>query len=179
MIRTAMVFGMLVITAAAAAAAQQDNPHAEIAKTLDGPEMLGSADVRMLGFNLYKAELWTEQKAPFDFEQPFALSLTYKRSFSAGQLSRSSIREMARIEDRPQRELAAFGPVLEDCFDNVEPGDRITGMSDGVGAAQFFVNGQQSCEIEDPDFSNSFFAIWLGDQTRDRRSRARLLGDNK
>ena len=71
---------------------------------------------------------------------------------------------MARIEDRPQRELAAFGPVLEDCFANVEPGDRITGLSDGFGAAQFFVNGQQSCEIEDTDFSNSFFAIWLGDK---------------
>lgn len=175
MVRMAIALWLLMI--ATAAAAQQEDPHAEIAQTLDGPEMLGSADVRMLGFNLYKAELWTEQKAPFDFERPFALSLTYKRSFSAGQLSRSSIREMARIEDRPQRELAAFGPVLEDCFANVDAGDRITGLSDGVGTAQFFVNGQQSCEIENPDFSNSFFAIWLGDQTRDRRSRSRLLGE--
>lgn len=177
MTRLALLCWLLAF--ATAAAAQQENPYTEIAQEMDGPQMLGSADVRVLGFNLYKAELWTEKKAPFAFEQPFALSLTYKRSFSARQLSRSSIKEMARIEDKSVRELEPFGPVLESCFADVQAGDRITGLSNGGTGAQFFVNGQQSCEIEDPSFADSFFAIWLSDQTRDRKSRTKLLGEGR
>ncbi len=174
-----MVLFCWLVAFATATAAQGENPHAEIAQQLDGPQMLGSADVRVLGFNLYKAELWTEEKAPFAFEQPFALSLTYKRSFSASQLSRSSIKEMARIEDKSVRDLEPYGSVLESCFADVQEGDRITGLSDGDNGALFFVNGQRSCEIDDPAFADSFFAIWLSEQTRDRRSRAKLLGERR
>lgn len=154
------------------ALAQQ--PPREVGTHLTDPVRMGEANVRYLGFNLYNAQLWTSGKG-FSYGQPFALTLTYKRAFSARDLAEMTVKEVARIErtsPRTHQKLAA----LERCFADVQPSDRITGISRGPDRAIFYVNGRKSCDFSYPSFSKRFFGIWLGQNTRDPKSRARLLG---
>lgn len=151
-----------------------DQAPREVISDLDNPVQQGEANVRFLGFNLYNAQLWTSGEK-FSYSQPFALSLTYKRAFTARELAEMTVTEVARIEKTSvstHQELNA----LQTCFADVRPNDRITGVSRGNDRAVFYVNGRKSCDFTYPSFTKRFFGIWLGEGTRDPGSRARLLG---
>jgi hypothetical protein len=164
----------LLLMIAASGALAQTPP--EVVRALPSDtRRLGGEDVRFWGFNLYTAELWTTG-AGFAFDAPFALTLSYKRSFSAEELAAASVKEMARISGRPAADFAEIGGELEGCFEDVEAGDRITGLSHDAENASFYYNGGQSCEITHPEFARLFFGIWLGDGARDADIRERLLG---
>ena len=166
----ALIFS-LIFFAGSALAGQAPS---EVNANLKSPLQLGEANVRFLGFNLYKAQLWTSGET-FSYGRPFALSLTYKRSFTASELAEMTVKEVARIEKTTfsaHQNLTA----LEKCFANVDTNDRITGVSKGTDRAVFYVNGRKSCDFSYPSFSKRFFGIWLSENTRDPGSRARLLG---
>ena len=154
--------------------AQQPPP--EVAAYFDAPNLQGSARVRAMGFRLYDAELWTPRNG-FRPERPFALSLTYKRTFSARQLVDATIKEVARIEGQRPADHKGLEKLMT-CFADVRPGDRITGVSQGADQASFYVNGARSCRITYPRFSKRFFGIWLGPATRDPGARRLLLAGN-
>ncbi len=147
-------------------------PPSEVVDTMRDAKLSGSADVRYFGFNLYQADLWQGSKG-------YALSLTYKRKFSAQELSGASIKEIARMEDARPEKFADLAPLLTKCFADVNKGDRITGASTGANTAKFYFNGKERCAVNYPQFRDRFFAIWLGPETRDPKSRDRLLGKIK
>ena len=165
---------VIVIIMLSSSIAHGQLAHEEIAGTLPDIRKQGAADVRLFGLNLYRAELWTGG-AGFTFETPFALSLIYKRDFTAQQLTRRTVEEIAKMEGV---EESTHGPLyaLETCFRNVQPGDRITGIALDDNRTRFFWNGLQTCDFTYPDFTRRFFGIWLDERTIDRRTRARLLG---
>ena len=141
----------------------------EVQKLMGGAALRGEADVKFWGFNLYRAQLWQAGNR-------FALSLTYKRSFTAEELADASVKEIARMERADIGSYAGLGPLLQQCFANVREGDRITGASTGADSAVFYYNGAKQCDVTYPKFRDRFFGIWLGDGTRDPKSRDKLLG---
>lgn len=160
----------LVIWVWLLAAPAMASPPAEVAGSVPGAELRGAADVKFLGFNLYRAELWGGNGAGF------ALSLTYKRGFTAEELADASVKEIARMEGRDRSDFADLGPLLTQCFADVKTGDRITGASLSETRARFFYNGTERCDVTYPKLRARFFGIWLGEKTRDPKSRDRLLG---
>ncbi|MEM8571828.1 MAG: chalcone isomerase family protein [Pseudomonadota bacterium] len=169
-----MIRAIIVALVFASGVARADTAPPEVEASLGQPVLQGATDFEFLGFDLFDASLWTDGTGYSD-ARPFALSLTYARRFTAEQLTRQTIRELARIEGSNTRSLAALAS-LEACFADVGRGDRITAVrlsSDGI---RFFVNGRVSCDYQDAGFANRFFSIWLGDETRDPRRRDRLLG---
>jgi hypothetical protein len=162
-----LAFLLMLLASGAAAQAPAELAGADLRRA-------GADDVRFWGFNLYKAELWTA--GDFAFDAPFALTLNYKRSFTAEELAVASVKEMARISGRPVEDYSELSSELEGCFADVEEGDRITGLSHSGDRATFYFNGLQSCEIESPRFAEVFFGIWLGEKARDAGTRASLLG---
>ncbi len=148
----------------------------EVEAVLGTSQKQGEADVRLFGFNLYRAELWVDGGG-FSFEKPFALSLIYKRNFTARQLASRTVEEVAKMEGVAVSTHQGL-QALEQCFRNVTPGDRITGVAVDHDRAQFYWNGQQTCEFIYPDFTRRFFGIWLDERSIDPRSRARLLGQS-
>lgn len=149
----------------------------EISQKLPQGALRGSAEVGFFGFEFYRVELWTELGAPFDPAAPFALTLTYERQFKARTLAKTTVEEIARIEDVPESDFLELLPKLELCFADVQEGDRITGFNVDADEARFFVNGTPSCDIRYPAFTERFFGIWLGEKTRDPKARKALLGD--
>lgn len=165
---------LILLAFAVAGTARANQLPPEVAGTLGNPVLQGSADVALLGFDLYDATLWTDG-AGFSFGKPFALSLTYKRNFTANQLTDHTIKEIARIENVPPARRTGLED-LRRCFANVSNGDRITAVRLSSDAIRFFVNGSRSCDYQSAGISRSFFSIWLGEATRDPRGRAQLLG---
>ena len=141
------------------------------------------ADYRQLGemrfkkfiFHIYDAELRVAG-SDFSWDQPFALTLTYARKIAREDLVDASLSEIARIEDTQIDTVEYLRAPLAACFSDVRDGDQITGHSLDVNKAVFYFNGQQTCVLDAPGASKSFFSIWLGDNTMDPERSRELLG---
>lgn len=164
----------LAVAAGSAHASEQRPP--ELDGLIEATRPLGSAEVTLFFFDLYRADLWTPADGAFSWSQPFALSLTYKRDFSAAELADSSIQEIARVGGVDEAVHAGLEAPLRGCFADVSDGDRITGVSLGADAARFFVNARYTCDIDYPSFSRLFFGIWLDPRSRDPEAARALLG---
>ena len=148
---------------------------AEIGRAIPDAQQVGAARYQMLALTLFEAELWSPTGA-FSWQQPFALSLTYRRSFSARAITGRALTEMTQRGGGTLQSLAPLRAPLEACFANVSAGDRITGVSTGANTARFYFNGAQTCELEWPGLRRTFFGIWLDGRSQPQFS-ARLRGD--
>lgn len=138
---------------------------------------LGGGDFTWFGLRLYTARLWTEGPR-HDWNQPFALELTYHRALSRDTLVQASLEEMRRLgagRVTPQQ-LEAWAKVLHAAFVDVRPGMHITGVYLPQQGCRFYVDDKPSRDIADPVFAQAFFAIWLDPRARDPQLRLQLLG---
>ena len=138
-------------------------------------EPIGEASFKKAIFHLYDASLCAD-KTPFTMEGKFSLTLDYKRKFKSGQLVNATIVEMSRLSGRDKSEFSALKQPITACFPDVKKGDQITGVSLGASTAEFYLNGQPSCDIEWDGFRHDFFGIWLSDNTRAPKKSRRLRG---
>lgn len=140
--------------------------YSEVNATLPNAQLVGEARYRVLAWNVFEAELWNATGA-FSWDQPFALSLTYERAFTARALADRGLSEMRQRGAGTAAQLEPLRARLEACFADVRAGDRITGVSTSASEATFYYNGARRCTIEHPGFRRAFFGIWLdarGDQ---------------
>jgi Chalcone isomerase-like len=140
-----------------------------------GLRLLGKGEMRWFGLHLYDATLWSSSR-PWSPEQQFALDLEYAREIAGKRLVDSSISEMRRLGMQDEGKLARWAEALARVFPDVRKGDRIVGVHlPGKGAA-FYHQGQPTGSIDDPEFAEAFFAIWLDPRTREPSLRKALLG---
>lgn len=158
-------------------------PLAAGAGTPPGPTTLpqaveaGSARLTYWGFQVYDAQLWVApgfRAGAFEAHR-FALQLNYLREFTAADIARRSLQEMARggpiAQEQARRWQAALLQVLRD----VRKGDRIMGVNRPGRGAEFFYNGERTGEVADPEFARRFFGIWLASHTSEPGMRDALL----
>lgn len=148
----------------------------EVAQRIDAPAPLGAAEGKILFVPLFDAELWTEGRSAFDWNTPFALSLTYRQNFSAGMILWATVSEIERITGRSSAQLGDLEAKLGACLPAVRQGDRITGFPRGADRVDFTLNGNPICSVSHPDLTRLFFSIWLDPRARDPEGAARLRG---
>ena len=151
--------------------ARADPP--EIVEALPGAERVGEARFTYLVWPVFDAELFTRSGA-FDWSEAFALSLTYRRGFSADALTGQTIEEM-RARGVSAQVLAGLRPRLRACFADVSAGDRFTAVSLTDERASLFFNGAYRCTLNAPGLRQAFFGIWLDGRSNATFS-ARLRG---
>lgn len=146
-------------------------------ESLPDARVVGQGDLRVFGFRIYTARLWSGQ-APFDPGAPFALELTYHRSISREQFVSTSLEEIRRVSRRPisDEQLRRWEAELSLAFIDVEPGDRITGLYLPGRGCRFYAGERLLREIDDPALASAFFDIWLDPRSRDPDLRRQLLG---
>lgn len=166
----------LVLALCLAVPAAQAAPPPELAGRLDVAAPTGEARGTFLTIPLFDAALWTPGTQPFSWSEPFALSLTYRRGFSADLLVWASMMEMNRIRALDPATEAAVEAKLAQCFRAVGANDRITALSETPDRTTFFLNGQPTCSLEQEGFRRNFFSIWLDPASRDPSGAARLRG---
>ena len=140
-------------------------------------QALGGGDMRFLGFRIYHATLWAEQK-PFQPERAFALQLTYHRNIGRERLVSASIDEIRRIS-RPAIDaatLARWETTLRGAMVDVAEGDQLIGVYVPEHGMRLYSQQKLLADIDDLALARAFFAIWLDAGTRDQGLRRQLLG---
>ncbi len=137
------------------------------------PESLrrwGSGEFRRFGFLVYEATLWAGDDP---LRPPLMLRLDYKRNIAGADIATASIKEMRRTVADETR-LRDWGERMARIFPDVKPGDHIVGHHVGDGAV--FMQGERLLgRIDEHDFAQAFFAIWLDPRTSAPELRAALL----
>ncbi|MNR41341.1 hypothetical protein D3C85_1597190 [compost metagenome] len=104
--------------------------------------------------------------------------MTFLRKLKRDTLVEISQDEIRRLggEGLDPRRLARWSFEMRRAFVDVTPGQRITGLYLPGQGCRFYVDGQLSREVADPEFARAFFAIWLDPRTRTPKLRRQLLG---
>jgi hypothetical protein len=139
----------------------------------------GGGLLRMYGFQIYNAFLWTPDGAAFDRTKPYVLDIEYLRNFEGKALAEESIKQMRGQEIGSEAVYPKWLAEMNRVFPNVKPNDRLTGVATAQRTAKFFHNGKFTGEVNDPAFTDAFFGIWLNEKSSQRRFRDRLLGSNQ
>ena len=139
--------------------------------------LIGSGDFRWFGFSVYNAKLWSPAQQ-VNFDQPFALELTYRRAISRETLVDTSLDEIRRIDAQALQSGGEheWAQQMRQAFVDVRDGTHITGVYLPGEGCRFYVNGTLQHVVDDPAFARAFFSIWLDRQTRSPKLRAALLG---
>jgi len=137
---------------------------------------IGGGLLRIFGFRIYNAYLWTPGGASFDHRKPFVLDIHYLRDFTAKQLAERSIDEMRDQGVGHDGVYRKWIAEMQRVFADVKEGDRLTGVATAARTAKFFYNGSFRGEIADADFTDAFFGIWLSEKSSQPRMRNQLLG---
>lgn len=138
----------------------------------------GAAVMRFLGLSIYEISLWASQAVSAEdwSEQPFALSLRYRRALQGRSIAERSLQEMQRQGGIDPALGERWLADMSTAFPDVVPGDRLSGRHDPQDGARFWCNGMPRGPVFDAAFSRRFFGIWLAPQTSAPDVRAQLLG---
>jgi hypothetical protein len=135
-----------------------------VASHIPDAALAGEARMRVLIWDVFDATLYAPE-GEYNPAQPFALSLSYLRTFTSEQIVNRSISEIERqgpldpaTRDRWRGELSRIIP-------DVAPGMTVIGVRDAAGRAHFYLDDDQLGVVDDPEFSSRFFNIWLGPET--------------
>ena len=137
---------------------------------------IGGGLLRIFGFQIYNAYLWTPEGASFDPAKPHVLDIHYLRAFSAKQLAERSIDEMRGQGTGNETVYPKWVTEMQRVFADVKEGDRLIGVATPARTAKFFHNGSYRGEVADAAFTDAFFGIWLSEKSSQPGMRDRLLG---
>lgn len=174
------IFQLLAVMAAALVISGPSLANINVARsTMPDAELAGEARMRVFVWNVYDAALFAPE-GEYRADEPFALSLSYLRAFTADQIID---RTMVEIEQQPgvdPARLPVWRAALAQVIPDVERGVTITGLRDGQGYASFYRGEELLGVVEDAEFSRRFFDIWLGENTSNPSFRQALLqGDTQ
>lgn len=137
---------------------------------------VGIGTYRKYGFSVYRASLWAPG-GHYDAKNMFALELRYVRSVSQETLIETVIDNIREQNIADDATLTKWQAILQKSLPAVEDGDVLIGLSIPGKTAALFFNGKEITQITDPQFSQAFFNIWLGD-TANENLRNKLLAIN-
>jgi Chalcone isomerase-like len=157
----------LVTVAAAWAVLLMGGPAPAFESTLPGAVPTDPARLTVWGFEVYDAKLWARPGfAPAQYaRQPFALELHYLRDLKGEAIARRSLEEMKRQGAINELQSKAWLKAMQSLFPDVQKGDRITGVHKPEQGAEFWVNDRWVGQVNDPQFAQLFFGIWLSPQS--------------
>ena len=138
---------------------------------------IGKTKFKVAAWKIYDAVLFAPAQAPFNFDAPFALRLTYNRSFRGSSIAKRTAKEISKITDEPVETYRELRQKLAACFVDVQKADSLTGVSLSDDLADFYFNGEFLCRIEHPEFKEQFFGIWLSKNARYAKLSAQLKGE--
>lgn len=148
-----------------------------IEASLTEPKLVGEARLKVMFWNVFDAALYSETGF-YDKNASFALSLTYLRSLKGEQIVEKSMEEIRQlaIDDISAERLQSWEGQLSSIIPDVSTGVSITGVRTPDGSTHFYLDDEMVGLIEDREFTELFFSIWLDEKTSEPEFRAKLLG---
>jgi hypothetical protein len=125
------------------------------------------------GFHVYDIVYETQKKFP---EAPYRLELIYRKNIKADAIVKSSKEEMLKVGG-PESKVNEWGEEIKKIFPNVKPGDSLLGYVDNKKRSIFCQDNKVLGTIEDPQFADYFFGIWLSEKSSRTDIRNKLVGN--
>lgn len=160
---------------AAPAQAMDDATKQVVNQALDQGRLIGEGRLTYIFLDVYDAQLFAARGA-FSPTGEYALALRYLMDFDGIDITKRSIDEMQEQGYRDVPQLAKWQTFMSDTFPDVKENDTLIGVRTSTGSSRFFHNGQFVGELDDPEFTNAFFGIWLAPNTSEPKLRQKLLG---
>lgn len=170
--RLTLVMLAILLLASPAFAATKPS---ELESAVKASEPYGQARLTRFLFHVYDAQIWTDAPA-WSYQEPFALSVTYAMSFSAPELTQSTLQQAQKVSTLSQAEEKQFALYLDQAYRDVKSGERVTALFMPPDNITFFVNGIKTLSMKDAVFARAFFDIWLSERTSEPSLRTGLLG---
>ncbi len=136
---------------------------------------LGYVRFRKFAFHVYDANLWAPD-GKWSWQAPFALDIRYARTIKGKALADKSVEEMQRVNAGDDAKRKKWGEAMERLFPDVKDGDRLVGVHFPGKGAHFYNQDKLLGVVNDTEFSEAFFSIWLGTDTSEPSMRKKLLG---
>lgn len=164
----------LVLSAMGMRSAMADLQTARI--HVPGAELVGQGRLKVLFWSVFDASLYASGGS-WSREKPFALSLSYLRDLSGESIVDSSVSEIRGQGMDDEAKLARWSKAMAAIFPDVDDKTTITGIMNEERHTVFYRNGEHIGTISDPEFSQYFFDIWLGEDTSQPELRIQLLNE--
>ena len=148
-----------------------------VENTLDNPQLIGEGRLKILLWKVYDAALYSNT-GTYDNDEPFALELTYLRAVKGKKIVDTTMDEIRRLAttDISVERLKEWRQQLDSTIPDMKAGMIITGVRTSEGYTEIYVNAEKIDTIDDPAFTDGFFAIWLSEKTSEPGLRTKLLG---
>lgn len=166
--------GCLALLAAGMASANAANQcYASVTEPL---QKVGDTRLRVYFFRVYDATLYT-QSGSYPESDSLALELNYLRNIRASQLIETTRDEWEKLGYDVNERAENWLQQLADIWPDVGQGDCLVAQSGNDQGVRFYNDAGFLGEVEDNDFSDRFFAIWLSENSSFRRNRDELVGE--
>lgn len=143
------------------------------------PELktVGQGSYRYLFWQLYDARLATKSGSFESYQQsaPLLLALTYKRDISKQQFIDATVDEWRKLGQSSDEQQQQWAAELQSLWRDVKDGDTLSALLQADGGVTFYFNGEELGALNDTDFGNAFFDIWLHPDTSAPKLRRQLI----
>jgi len=140
-------------------------------------QKVGEGRLTYLVWDVYDATLFAPN-GNWQSEKPYALKLSYLRDISGKDIADTSAQKIRKQGFSDEIKLATWHAQMKDIFPDVTQGTEIVGVLTRDGLTKFYKDGQNIGAINDRDFGDLFFKIWLGEDTAIPSLRKQLLGQS-
>lgn len=176
----ALFAGLLTLGAAGALATPTAPPNSaaslSVAELLPQARLAGSGRLTWFGLHIYDAALYVPAQGGGPLAtQRFVLELRYARALAGRAIADTSRDEIARLGFGSAAQRTRWHEQMRALFPDVAAERRIAGLHLPGQGARFYFDGRFLGAIDDPDFAQAFFAIWLDERSRSPELRRALL----
>lgn len=140
----------------------------------DGLLPVGHAKLKVLWFDIYHADLFSNDGTFTDIKGPLYLKLTYQRNIKKGALLDETKVQLNLLgtNDRVEQWISKLNLLWPD----IKKKDSLSFYLAPSGKGHFYHNGIYIGAMSDPNFGPNFLAIWLGEKTSFPKMTKQLIG---
>ena len=146
-----------------------------VEKHVPQAQLVGEGKMTYLFWDVYDAQLFAPEGL-WQEQPPYALTLTYLRDFDGEDIAKRSVKEMRKQGFDDKDMLDAWQQVMTEIFPNVLEGEQLTGVLNADLTTVFYKDEEIIGTVEDTQFGEQFFAIWLNEKTSEPGLRKKLIG---
>lgn len=140
-------------------------------------KLVGQGQFSYLFWDLYQAELYTQDGGWSDYQQssPLVLKLTYQRKITKKDFIEATVDQWKHLKGEVSVQHKAWAGQLAEIWTDVKKGDQLSCVLLPDNRVEFYFNNKLLGEVVDPSFGPAFLDIWLSEQTSAPKLRKQLL----
>jgi hypothetical protein len=146
-----------------------------MAKPTDNLQMIGSAKLRVLFWDVYESFLYSSEQTYKPNTYPVVLRIRYLRDIKKQDLLKQTDKEWKGLGLSPEQRKLGLSHV-ENVWPDISKGDELMLAIDENQESTFYYNNKYIAHIDDKLFGQQFLDIWVSENCSRPELREQLLG---